>query len=1111
MKSNRGFTLVELIVAIALIGIIAMGFITAMSTHYVLLTKTKAITVADYEAQRDIEEKIEAVKEQIENNEVIADGIDSYTLFSSYSVPRTVTTYNRSANISGSSSRQLFTSVADIRTPELPTASIAGNRAFFKLTPVEKITTYSTSPGVFIDSETTLNDPNSVHMLMIHRWWASRKGFNIPTITAPPEDQIGLVYPRFPEDYTIIAEATDSKILNTADYAKYANYAGRHIVHTATSASTFGKMSAAVPSMPIFMSGLPITNDLVVHLDASFITDADDAKIGQWNNLAYESGLVTQNNRAIQSDVAEQPTVKREKVGSVVGVDGRTYDSYAKYVQFDGNSIMNIPDHATLALDDMTVFVVARTAQGTSDRSIVSKIGDPTNYAKSWRIGWNDVDTLGMMVNDGTLEDRVNAGLTDGLDNDWHILVGAVDPTSVDFMMDDGSVTMSQPRTAVDPYNNNNSIEIGGDRKDGNSIVDIAEIIIYRTKLSEADRNKVRDYLNEKYMPIPPTVSLYMLNQNLTDVVLQNAPYTLPTQVPGVFTDSTHHDVNVQWFDVSGNPVSTVNTSSLGEHLLFTAKALSNPAKTTTLKLNVVNIVSWVQDPITATVDLNSTYAMPTHALANVENATVSTTKYVEVQWNNSISTASLGVKHATGYAKDKTSLTLGLDVTVVAQRPTSVVLNLDSHGMRSGETVDLNETVYPVDANDKTVSWSSSNEAVATVDGNGVVTAVAPGISVITVKTNTDGPSGPVTDTCQITVIKNVTGLMLDRTTVTLGIGNTQTIVATVSPSDATDKRVTWTSSDPNVATVNALGMVTGVREGTATIKAKTVDGGFEKTCAAVVGKAVTGVKLQLRWGSWYDAPESIDEKYDDYRSLRVIVSPSDALNRAFTVESDNPSVVRVAPYDSDYRMYFEGTGEANITVTTVDGGYTDTLKVNITYEYPVTDIELDKNDITLQVGETYRIYAEVSPWYATNDDVNWSVNNPSYITITSTGENSTGPYVNIRADSIGETYVIGTTVDGNFTDSCKVTVTMAGPVAQSVSGPKDKITIVFDKGISSASITENRSRTTISGNSVTFEKTSSWNYDNNETISVTGVDGSTSETSIRWETSGTDRWVIN
>ena len=164
----------------------------------------------------------------------------------------------------------------------------------------------------------------------------------------------------------------------------------------------------------------------------------------------------------------------------------------------------------------------------------------------------------------------------------------------------------------------------------------------------------------------------------------------------------------------------------------------------------------------------------------------------------------------------------------------TGVTLSDSTATITAGQTKTLTATVAPENATDKTVSWSSSDGAVATVE-DGVVTAVAAGTATITV-TTTDGG---FTATCAVTVeaaTVAVTGVTVSPKTDTIAVSDTITLTATVAPENATNKAVTWSSSDDAIATVTDAGVVEGKSAGTATITVTTEDGNFTDTAAITV-----------------------------------------------------------------------------------------------------------------------------------------------------------------------------------------------------------------------------------------------------------------------------------
>ena len=179
------------------------------------------------------------------------------------------------------------------------------------------------------------------------------------------------------------------------------------------------------------------------------------------------------------------------------------------------------------------------------------------------------------------------------------------------------------------------------------------------------------------------------------------------------------------------------------------------------------------------------------------------------------------------------------LSITIDAQTNvpvTGVTLSQTELSLTEGNTAQLTATVKPDDATNKNVTWSSDDTSVATVDATGKVTAVSAGTATITVTTVDQSK----TATCEVTVTAApvpVSGVSLNKDSTSLTVGDTETLTATVKPEDATNKAVTWTSSNSTVATVDQNGVVTAVARGTAVITAAAADGsGASASCTVTV-----------------------------------------------------------------------------------------------------------------------------------------------------------------------------------------------------------------------------------------------------------------------------------
>jgi len=174
----------------------------------------------------------------------------------------------------------------------------------------------------------------------------------------------------------------------------------------------------------------------------------------------------------------------------------------------------------------------------------------------------------------------------------------------------------------------------------------------------------------------------------------------------------------------------------------------------------------------------------------------------------------------------------------------TGVSINTSSIELRVGETSSLSVIVSPSDATNKNVIWSSSNTSVATVD-NGKVTAVGGGKAIITVKTEDGGYS----EACELTVIVQITGVSIDKSSLTLAESELENLVVTITPSDATNKNLIWSSSDDSVATVSD-GQVSALKAGSVTITVKTEDGGFTSSCnLTVIESDYIDMGLSVKW----------------------------------------------------------------------------------------------------------------------------------------------------------------------------------------------------------------------------------------------------------------------
>lgn len=178
------------------------------------------------------------------------------------------------------------------------------------------------------------------------------------------------------------------------------------------------------------------------------------------------------------------------------------------------------------------------------------------------------------------------------------------------------------------------------------------------------------------------------------------------------------------------------------------------------------------------------------------------------------------------------------------------VKLDESSILLYEGETQTLKATVTPSNATDASVTWSSDNTSVATVSDAGQVTAVKAGDAKITVTTK----DGAKTATCAVTVkakIVSVQGVSIEPTSVEMLLGEKKTLVAKVTPENASNPSVTWSSSDASIATVSQNGEVEALKTGTVSITVKTADGGFEASCSVKIDASQYNITFETNGGS--------------------------------------------------------------------------------------------------------------------------------------------------------------------------------------------------------------------------------------------------------------------
>lgn len=337
-----------------------------------------------------------------------------------------------------------------------------------------------------------------------------------------------------------------------------------------------------------------------------------------------------------------------------------------------------------------------------------------------------------------------------------------------------------------------------------------------------------------------------------------------------------------------------------------------------------------------------------------------------------------------------------------VTQPVTSVTLNAHKISWNVGKSGHFYPTVGPEEATNTEVTYESSNEDVATVDENGLLTAVAPGTCTI-VCASTENENKY--DTCIVTVNKPVGKVDVETSVQYMNVGVKKTLNTTVTPSDAANKTLVWSSTDTSVATVSSTGVVTAKKAGSCKVIAKAQDGsGKSDTCTIVVKQPVTSMslsatKLTLTTGS--------------SEALVAQILPSNASSKAVSWSSSNSAVATV---NSKGVVTAVKEGTCTITAKATDGSGKKAV-CNVTVSNSVTSVKLNAHNISWNVGKKAHFYPTVTPNTAANTAVVYTSSNPSVATVDSNGL--------LTAVAPGTCTITCTAADGSGKyDTCTVTV---------------------------------------------------------------------------------------
>ena len=416
-------------------------------------------------------------------------------------------------------------------------------------------------------------------------------------------------------------------------------------------------------------------------------------------------------------------------------------------------------------------------------------------------------------------------------------------------------------------------------------------------------------------------------------------------------------------------PVQSVRLSSNGESLLLGS---------------VVKL-----EPII--YPINASNKKPTYISSNVGVASVDANGYVTAK--------KLGTANISVTIEDRVAI---YKVTVVDKITLQGISVQSAIQLKPNGTAQLNVSYNPSNATDKDVSFRTSNSNIATVSNTGLVRAVSPGTATITVTSNDGGhvatskitvvanstPTNPVTSpqtttrepTTQSGGVSNsikLKGIMLNQTSLTLNVNEEEILSVIYNPTNATDKTVTWRSSNESVATVNN-GRIKTISAGTTIISAISSDGHYEAKCTLTVSENASGDERKLK--NIRLSQDKINVKVGDERNLEVIYTPSNANNKSLIWTSSDEAVAIV---DNNGKINALSVGTTKITVVSNDGGYEDKCYVKVYSNAPIESIAFQNESETIYLGYVVTLEPILVPENSLLENAVWTSSDETVATV--------------------------------------------------------------------------------------------------------------------------------
>ena len=437
------------------------------------------------------------------------------------------------------------------------------------------------------------------------------------------------------------------------------------------------------------------------------------------------------------------------------------------------------------------------------------------------------------------------------------------------------------------------------------------------------------------------------------------------------------------------------------------------------------------------------------------------TPNIAKVDSNGKLTAVSKGTTKISVYLSSNKSIKSEILVTVSSKNVNveSIVIDKVKANVYEGSVISLSAIIVPSNATDKTVTWKSSNSSIASVDSNGNVTGHKKGVVIITATTKNGK-----TSTSQITVISSkveVESIRITSNVQSLYVGDTINMSYEVSPNNATDKSVIWSTSDETKASIDEMGRVTGLRDGVVYITVRSRSNtklSFTKNIY-IWNKVIPMNSITLNKSSIYLLANNSTQ-------LLTTITPANATNKTIIWSSSNP---RVASVDSNGVVTGLKSGTTTITASSIDETLKATCEVTVEEIIDVEKITLNKSSVTLNAGQEYQLIATVTPTNATNRTLTYSSNNASVASIDRNGK--------ITALKEGNATITVSSADKKASTTCEIIVKKEEIKVNSIS---------IKENISTMNVGEQKQLTVLFDPVNTTDKTLAWSSSDNSILTV-------------------------